>query len=67
MFQAVSTCKCWVILPEDPWFVFSEPFLNFISMVSLVTQCDLVVVLTEFLSSLINCSHIFGLKVNVNM
>lgn len=67
MFHAVSISKRWIILPQGPRSVFSKPFLDFISMVSLVTQWDLVVALIELLSSLINCSHIFRLKDDVSM
>lgn len=62
MVYVVSIAKCWVMLPYDPWSVFGKPFLHFINMVSLVTQCDLVVVLIELLSSFINCTHIFRLE-----
>lgn len=67
MFHTIFICKCWVILPYAPRSVFGKPFLDFISMVSLVTHCDLVVVVIELLSSFINCSHIFRLQVDVNM
>lgn len=65
MFCVVSSAKSWVWLPYDPWSVFGKPFLHFIGMVPLVPQCDLVAVLIELLSSFINCSHIFRLKVDV--
>lgn len=65
MFHVASIAKCWVMLPYDPWSVFGKPFLHFISMVSLVAQYNLVAVLIELLSSFINCSHIFRLKVDV--
>lgn len=48
-------------LPHDSRLVFRKAFLHFISVVPLVALHGLVAVLIELLSSLINCSHVFGL------
>lgn len=56
-------CLKIVILPHDPRLVFCKPLFHFISMVPLVSLHGLVTVLIELLSSLINGSHVFGLKV----
>lgn len=50
------------LLPHDPGLVFCKPFLHFISMVPLVRLHGLVAVLIELFSSLIDGSHVSGLR-----